>query len=126
MPISATQRFLCLFLLLLASNAVIGGCTLFRSDADEDSDAALQQLLTVPETPDSIGEATKPFGLDFMAVSGIGAVHDLPGTGGPAEPSALRDELISEMLTHSIKSPNQFLEADDTALVKVSAVLPPG
>ncbi|MEM6365969.1 MAG: flagellar basal body P-ring protein FlgI, partial [Planctomycetota bacterium] len=104
------------------------GCTSLwgRSDQSGDSDAALQKLLKVPDPPDLIGTAAVPSGLKFVRVEGVGVVNDLPSTGGPAQPSGYRDQLLEEMKRRDVVNPNQYLERDDTALVRVNALIPPG
>ena len=54
------------------------------------------------------------------------SVNGLPSTGGPANPSQFRDELLEEMKRRDIKDPNHFLELDNTALVRIQATIPPG
>jgi flagellar basal body P-ring protein FlgI len=61
-----------------------------------------------------------------LDIEGVGLVNQLPGTGGPPDPSRYRDELLAEIKRHDIPNPNRFLETTDTALVRVRATIPPG
>lgn len=102
------------------------GCNLLPGKGEKDSKTKLQELMTVPELPDLIREATVIQGLQPIQVIGVGVVNGLPNTGGPANPSQFRDELLEEMKRRDIKDPNHFLELDNTALVRVQATIPPG
>jgi hypothetical protein len=86
----------------------------------------MRELMRVPEPPKLIREATVPQGVKPIEVDGVGAVNGLPGTGGPADPSGFRDQLLEEMKRHDVADPNHFLELDETALVRVRATIPPG
>ncbi len=106
----------------------ICGCTSFlpgKSDGG-DQDSGLRELMKVPEPPELIREATVSFGLRPIQVDGVGAVNGLAGTGGPADPSVFRDQLLEEMKRHDVADPNHFLEMEETALVRVRATIPPG
>ena len=104
------------------------GCTSFWTPKSENeiSDAKLLDLKKAPPTPDLVRDAAVPNGLHPIQVDGVGAVNQLAGTGGPANPSHFRDELMEEMKRHDIKDPNRFLELDSNALVRVRALIPPG
>lgn len=105
-----------------------GGCSSFllgKSDAKEE-EARLRELLTVPKVPELIRDAAVPYGLQPLRIEGVAAVNGLPGTGGPSDPSPLRDQLLDEMKRESIRDPNLFLETDQTSVVKVEALIPPG
>lgn len=104
------------------------GCTSLWKQPTEDeiSEANLEKLMKVPDPPDLVREATISSGLHSIQVDGVGVVNQLSGTGGPADPSFYRDELIEEMKRHDIKDPNNFLEQPDNAMVRVRAVIPPG
>ncbi len=82
--------------------------------------------MRAPDPPDLIREGTVIQGLRPIEVEGVGAVNGLPGSGGPPDPSIFRDQLIEEMKRHDVADPNQFLELDETALVRVLASIPPG
>lgn len=105
------------------------GCASFLNrggEKDEESEKALERLLTIPEPPDFIREAIVPKGMNVVRVDGVALVNGLMGTGGPPEPSVLRDQLIGEMRRHEVENPNHVLEAADTALVEVRALILPG
>lgn len=106
---------------------VLSGCSLWRNEADDvDPDAKLRKLMKVPSPPDLLREALVPRGMNVVKVEGVAAINALSGTGGPSNPSGYRDQLLEEMKRNGITSPNQFLERDDTALVLVTAYVPPG
>ena len=111
------------FLFLLAAHV---GCNLLPGKGEKDSKTKLQELMKVPELPDLIREATMIQGLQPIQVIGVGVVNGLPNTGGPANPSQFRDELLEEMKRRDIKDPNHFLELNNTALVRIQATIPPG
>jgi flagellar basal body P-ring protein FlgI len=111
---------------LLSVLALPLGCNLLPSKGEKDSNTKLQDLMKVPELPDLIREATMIQGLQPIQVIGVGVVNGLPSTGGPANPSQFRDELLEEMKRRDIKDPNHFLELDSTALVRIQATIPPG
>lgn len=117
--LTLSTAFLCLVI-------VPAGCNLLPGKGEEDSNAKLQELMKVPELPDLIREATVVQGLQPIQVIGVGVVNGLPGTGGPANPSQFRDELLEEMKRRDIKDPNHFLELNNTALVRIQATIPPG
>ena len=93
---------------------------------ESEKESGLQELLKMPEPPDLIREAAVARGMQSIQVDGIAVVNQLPGTGGPANPSAYRAQLLEEMKHHKVTDPNQFLELDSTAMVRVRAVVPPG
>ena len=115
---------------LISAAILLGltGCSSLWPGKSEESDQAaiLQELMQAPDLPDRIRDATAPHGMHPIQVQGVGVVNGLPGTGGPPDPSQLRDELLDEMKRHDIANPNRFLETSDTALVKVMATIPPG
>jgi Flagellar P-ring protein/HEAT repeats len=126
MPQSRLLRLLatCLGLALCLG---LTGCSLFRSKTEkEKKDAELKELLKAPEPPNLIREATVVQGMQPVEVTGVGAVTKLAGTGGPADPSVFRDQLLEEMKTHDIPNPNGFLEDADKAMVRVRATIPAG
>lgn len=113
--------------LALWSAASLGCATLWRSADDSASQTqALDELMKAPEPPELIRMATAPHGVRPLDVEGVGVVNGLPGTGGPPDPSRLRDELLDEIKRHNVANPNQLLEASNTALVRVRATVPPG
>lgn len=60
-----------------------------------------------------------------IVLRGVGLVTGLNGTGGDPSPSALRTQLQNEMNRRNIKNGKQILASRDTALVVVTAYLPP-
>lgn len=104
------------------------GCSSFWKPKSENelNDAKLLELKKAPPTPDLVRDAAVPNGLHPIQVDGVGSVKQLAGTGGPANPSHFRDELIEDMKRHDIKDPNRYLELDTNALVRVRALIPPG
>lgn len=106
---------------------VCGCASLWRGKSDEsDQDMGLRELMKAPALPDLVRDATVPHGMQSIQVDGVGAVNGLPGTGGPANPSIFRDQLLEEMKRHDVADPNHFLERNDTAMVRVRASVPPG
>lgn len=114
--------------LLLALIAVSSGCTMLIPGKSEEAEneARLRDLMKAPEPPELIRDGTVVQGLRPISVEGVGAVNRLPGTGGPPDPSVFRDQLLEEMKRHDVTDPNQFLELNETALVRVLASIPPG
>lgn len=107
--------------------ATVGCSSLWKgSPGESEKEARLRELMTVPDPPDLIREAAITHGMRPIQVDGVAAVNGLPGTGGPPSPSLYRDQLLDEMKRLDIASPHQFLERDETALVRVRAVVPPG
>lgn len=86
----------------------------------------MEKLLSAPEPPELIREAASPRGLNPIVISGVGLVNSLPGTGGPADPSSYRDQLIEEMRRNDVKGPNEILELDSNAIVRVIGTVPAG
>ena len=104
------------------------GCSSFWKSKTENeiNDAKLLELKKAPPTPKLVRNAAVPNGLHTIQVDGVGSVDKLAGTGGPADPSEFRDELIEDMKRHDIKDPNKYLELESNALVRVRALIPPG
>ena len=111
------------FVLVAAS-----GCTsIWKGESKEnENEERLRELMQAPKSPDLIRQAAVPRGMRPIAVQGVGVVNALANTGGPADPSSLRDQLIEEMRHNDVSDPNQILELEDTALVRVTAMIPPG
>jgi flagellar basal body P-ring protein FlgI len=105
-----------------------GGCTsLFGGKTEQaESEAKLRDLMKPPEPPDLIRDGTMVQGLRPVTVEGVGVVNGLPGTGGAPDPSMFRDQLVEEMKRNDVADPNQFLEMDETAMVRVITSIPPG
>ena len=127
-PLVSSRRSLTTTVLTVLTAMAAAGCTTpwFATDDDAAAKAKFQELLTAPEPPAFIREATHPYGLTYAKIEGVAAVNGLWGTGGLAEPSPLRDQLIKEMRTDNVPNPDLFLEYDTTAMVHVAAMMPPG
>lgn len=106
----------------------ISGCALLTGAKTEDeiAELALKKLLTVPVPPDLVREAVVSKGLEVIRVDGVGLVNQLVGSGGAPQPSALRDSLVDEMMLRNVPQPSLILEGNDTALVEVRGIIPPG
>ncbi|MFN9720025.1 MAG: flagellar basal body P-ring protein FlgI [Planctomycetota bacterium] len=76
------------------------------------------------ETP-LLSEYMSVQGNNPIVLRGVGLVTGLNGTGGDPSPSALRTQLQNEMNRRNIKNSKQILASRDTALVVVTAYLPP-
>lgn len=63
--------------------------------------------------------------LGYIKVQGVGLVDRLDGTGEDPPASPYRTMLLNEMRRYEIKDPHQFLRSLDTALVIVTAYIPP-
>ncbi|SMP39309.1 P-ring protein [Neorhodopirellula lusitana] len=105
----------------------VAGCSsLFNRGEGSGKDEAFPSLLAPPKPPELVREAAVPQGLNEIRVDGVAVVNQLAGTGGPALPSLFRDRLLEEMKRNEIAKPNDYLERDDTALVQVRGLIPPG
>ena len=102
------------------------GCSSLWNRGEDAKNAALSNLMQIPTLPPMVGEATRPTGLQPLAVGTIGVVNSLPGTGGPPDPSADRETLLEDMKRENIAGREAFLEEASTAMVRVSGLIPPG
>lgn len=116
------------FLSILTLCSVAAGCTSLLPGRSEqaEKEARLQKLMEVPAPPDLIREAAIPHGMRPIQVDGVALVFGLQGSGGPADPSVFRDQLVEELKRDDIPEPQHLLEENDTALVRVRAIVPPG
>lgn len=113
--------------ILLVCLACITGCSLFGSkNGEADKNASAAKLMTPPEAPDLIREAAAPRGLNPIEIVGVGLINSLPETGGPADPSPYRDQLVEEMRRNDVKGPNELLESSSNAVVRVRGTIPAG
>lgn len=62
---------------------------------------------------------------DYITVQGVGLVDRLDGTGEDPPASHLRTMLLEDMRRHEIKDPQTYLSSSNTALVVVTAHIPP-
>ncbi len=117
-----------LSILLIVSITTSQGCTsMWGAKSGQTDEERLDELMhNTPVAPDLIRQAAVPRGMQSIVVEGVGVVNGLPGTGGPADPSPFRDQLLEEMKRNDVAKPNQLLEMNETALVRVRALIPPG
>lgn len=114
-----------LFTCGLVMTGLLTGCSSLTNKSKSD-DSSVAKLLEVPETPELIREAAAPRGLNPIQITGVGLMNSLSGTGGPADPSPYRDQLIEEMRRNDVKSPNEILEDDSNAIVRIHGTVPAG
>lgn len=69
---------------------------------------------------------THPSGVNFVKVEAISLCMGLNGTGGDPPPSSQRAALLDEMKRRQVENPNEVLSRNDTSLVLLKALLPPG
>ncbi len=74
----------------------------------------------------TVGDLTVPGGLNLAKVQGITLVTQLHGTGSDPPPSPARDLLLNEMRIRQVDQPQQWLASNNTALVVLEAIIPPG
>ena len=99
---------------------VLSGCTSFFHAPEGDTEVAKVEL------PQTVGEATRPYGLGSAAIEGVALVTGLNGTGSDPPQSAQRSVLLQEMQRRQVDRPQQLLAQPSTALALVRAFLPPG
>lgn len=92
--------------------------------SDDDEDENDFDTTTRVETP-LLRDYISVTGNSLVALRGVGLVVGLDGTGGDPPPSHLRKELMDEMAKLKIPNPSRILASRDTALVIVTAYLPP-
>mgnify|MGYP001824100597 CR=1 FL=1 len=102
----------------------LSGCSLLPGKNSDSEESGMAKLLAPPEPPELIREAASTRGLDPIRISGVGLINSLPGSGGPADPSPSRDQLIDEMRRNDVKDPNEILELASNAIVLVTATVP--
>jgi len=72
-----------------------------------------------------LGDYISVQGNTFVPLRGVGLVMGLNGTGGDPPPSYLRKKLLTEMARRDVPGAQAILARPDTALVVVTAYLPP-
>lgn len=92
-----------------------------RREKEEDDDFDTETKVETPLLRDYISVS----GNNMVALRGVGLVTGLDGTGGDPPPSHLRKELMDEMSTMKIPHASRILADRNTALVIVTAYLPP-
>ena len=102
------------------------GCTspLFRAQSPEADE--IGRLLDEESPTKFIGDVATAWGNDWLKVEGVGLATQLSGTGSDPPPSPLLDQLRKEMQTHEVRGISEALASNDTALVMVGGVIPPG
>lgn len=85
----------------------------------------IRELMESEERPHIIGEIAVARGLHLAKVQGVGLVANLPNTGGDPRPSEQRATLLQEIRTHDIPKADELITSPSTALVMVSAWVPP-
>ena len=96
------------------------GCSSFMRSKTETQDP------TDVKMPETVGEATRPFGLGVASIEAVGLVTGLSNTGSDPIPSPQRQMLVEEMKRRNVANPHQQLADPTTALALVRAKLPPG
>lgn len=73
-----------------------------------------------------IADVTGVWGTNYSKVESVALVTHLDGTGSAPPANDLRTQLLNEMKANDVANPNQVLESDDTSLVLVRGLMPPG
>lgn len=126
---SRSRRWLDPWLCLLAATLLAGCSTpLMLTSSDTKDSKPLAELEPVVEDDGVllIKDVSVPWGLNSLALEGVGLVTGLDKTGSDPPPSPQRTALISDMQTYDVKNPNMVLSSPDTSLVLVRGFLPPG
>ncbi|NLF69023.1 MAG: hypothetical protein GX575_08200 [Candidatus Anammoximicrobium sp.] len=109
---------------------LLAGCTspLLLTSSDTKDVKGLAELESVPDEDSVllIKDVSVPWGLNHIALEGVGLVTALDKTGSDPPPSSQRTALISDMQTYDVKNPNMVLGSAETSLVLVRGYLPPG
>ena len=92
--------------------------------ADSDKEEEDNDFETRIETP-LLSDYISVQGNNLVVLRGIGLVTGLNGTGGDPPPSYMRTQLREEMVRRGIKDAGFILKSSNTALVVVTAYLPP-
>ena len=80
-----------------------------------------------PDATKYIARVCKMSGLDYKKIEGVAVVSNLPGTGSAAGPGQLRDRLLRDLETIDLPiQAERFLESENTEMVLVKGLLPPG
>ena len=113
-------KAVCLALLLLVF--LSSGCATFFQKGER----SIGEEVASSESPFRlVGDVTRPLGMNWLKVEGIGLATNLPGTGSDPRPSAQRSALENEMKTHDVQFPKRVLSSKNTSMVAVRAYLPP-
>jgi hypothetical protein len=76
--------------------------------------------------PETVGDYTRPVGLNWVTLQSVALVTNLAGTGSNPPPGQARERLITEMMTRDVRKPDQVLASPATSLVLCTTRLPPG
>lgn len=90
-------------------------------DKDDEKDKEFETKVETPMVGDYAGFAN----LNLVTLQGVGLVVGLDGTGGDPPPSGYREVLADDMRRRGIADPETILRSPNTALVIVTAYLPP-
>ncbi len=124
----------CLGLLSLLCALICSGCHEFNLFPFQDKEQALEKTRQANvraalngENGHSryIGDYVKIGDNGYIKVQGVGLVDRLDGTGEDPPASPLRTMLLDDLRRHEIKNPEQFISSSSTALVVVTAYIPP-
>ena len=94
-----------------------------RLQAEDEREQTRQDKVAAVET---IGKVSAVANADPVAVSGIGLVVGLEGTGGGAPAGPYREMLEDDLRKRDVKNVKEVLASPTTSLVLVSARIPPG
>ncbi len=92
-----------------------------ESEKDDEKDKEFETKVETPMVGDYAGFAN----LNLVTLQGVGLVVGLDGTGGDPPPSGYRSILADDMRRRGIGDPETILRSPNTALVIVTAYLPP-
>ncbi len=130
MPVTSLRRRWFDVCVSLLAATLLAGCTspLLLTSSDTKDTKGLAELEPVAEEDGVllIKDVSIPWGLNPIALEGVGLVTGLDKTGSDPPPSPQRTALISDMQTYDVKNPNMVLSSPDTSLVLVRGFLPPG
>jgi flagellar basal body P-ring protein FlgI len=102
--------------------AVLPGCAtpLFRGQSPDEALPEEEKKLEL------VGDYTRPWGLNYVKLESVALATNLDNTGSDPPPSPQRDQLINEMQSHEIRTPDKILALPSNSLVLVRGYLPPG
>lgn len=95
-----------------------------RSQSPEKAEDDFDESGTKLKTP-LVGDYTTFSGLHGVVLQGVGLVVGLNGTGGDPVPGGYREALLDDLKRREVRKPNELIASPDTAMVIVTAILPP-
>jgi hypothetical protein len=101
------------------------GCSTDQFRLQSDDEAKDKQAEKKPDVK-TVGSVSAVWGANDIRVVGFGVVKGLQGTGGEPVPSEIRRQVMHDLKARGVEDPFQFLSTRDTAIVIVSAIIPPG